>query len=67
MYVSPSILGPTLILSIVAYVPEWFPGTAWKQYAKKGRKLAYEMVNMPFDMVTKAMVCVSILLYFSPI
>jgi hypothetical protein len=52
---------------IVAYVPEWFPGTAWKQYAKKGRKLAYEMVNLPFDMVTKAMVCTFLSFIYLPV
>ncbi|KIM45541.1 hypothetical protein M413DRAFT_442214 [Hebeloma cylindrosporum] len=37
------------------YIPEWFPGAGWKTFARKGRKLAYEMVNVPYDMTVKAM------------
>lgn len=38
------------------YIPGWFPGAGWKAFAQKGRKLAYEMVNVPYDMTVKAMV-----------
>ncbi|KDR67546.1 hypothetical protein GALMADRAFT_105800 [Galerina marginata CBS 339.88] len=39
----------------LAHVPSWFPGTGWKEFARKGRILAYEMVNIPFDMTVKEM------------
>ncbi|PPQ90628.1 hypothetical protein CVT25_006611 [Psilocybe cyanescens] len=37
------------------YVPKWFPGAGWKEFARKGRILAYDMVNIPFDMTVKDM------------
>ncbi|KAF8971244.1 cytochrome P450 [Flammula alnicola] len=38
------------------YVPSWFPGTGWKEFAKKGRAITIESINIPFDMTTKAIV-----------
>lgn len=32
----------------VKYVPDWFPGTGFKQQAKIGRKLAHDVLNLPF-------------------
>uniref|UniRef100_A0A8H7Y6Y8 O-methylsterigmatocystin oxidoreductase n=1 Tax=Psilocybe cubensis TaxID=181762 RepID=A0A8H7Y6Y8_PSICU len=35
------------------YIPDWFPGASWKEFARKGRILADNMVNIPFDMTVK--------------
>ncbi|KAF8907819.1 cytochrome P450 [Gymnopilus junonius] len=35
------------------YVPSWFPGTGWKEFARKGRVLAHDMAEIPFDMTLK--------------
>ena len=33
------------------YVPEWFPGTGFKQTAKYYRETLKKMINVPFNMV----------------
>ena len=42
--------------SLVQYVPEWCPGTAWKQKAKKYRALLEDMLAKPFELVKQNMV-----------
>ncbi|KAI0270485.1 cytochrome P450 [Gloeopeniophorella convolvens] len=37
------------------HLPDWFPGTGFKQRARHGARLVYEMVNRPFDMVREDM------------
>lgn len=41
----------------VKHVPDWFPGTGFKRRARHGKKLSYEMVNAPFNMVKQDLVC----------
>ncbi|KAF8878001.1 cytochrome P450 [Infundibulicybe gibba] len=36
-------------LPILRYIPSWVPGATFKKFAEKGRVLATEMVNLPFD------------------
>src|SRR5258706_2736042 len=38
-------------VSIVKYVPDWFPGTGWKQTAAKYKASTEEMACIPHDMV----------------
>jgi len=51
----------TLILvsnqvSLVKYVPEWFPGAGFQKKARLWRKLSREMNTAPFEAVKKALV-----------
>ncbi|KAI0295091.1 cytochrome P450 [Multifurca ochricompacta] len=51
---SESILPGALLVNdfpALKHIPDWFPGTAFKQRARHGKKLSYEMVNAPFNMV----------------
>ncbi|KAF8149460.1 cytochrome P450 [Crassisporium funariophilum] len=36
-------------------VPSWFPGAGWKEFARKGRILANDMVDIPFDKTVENM------------
>ncbi|KAF8878002.1 cytochrome P450, partial [Infundibulicybe gibba] len=38
---------------ILRYIPSWVPGATFQKFAKKGRELTAEMVDLPFDQ-TKA-------------
>lgn len=40
----------------VKHLPDWFPGTGFKQRARYGMKLSHEMVNAPFNMVKEDLV-----------
>ena len=35
---------------IVQYVPTWFPGAGFKQFAKEKRKSALDALNVPYSM-----------------
>ena len=34
----------------VKYIPDWFPGAGFKQYAKKGHALAMDVLHLPYAM-----------------
>ncbi|OBZ79891.1 O-methylsterigmatocystin oxidoreductase [Grifola frondosa] len=38
-------------LPVLKYIPEWFPGAAFKRYARKGRELSVRMRSAPYSMV----------------
>ena len=39
-----------LINDAVKYIPDWFPGAGFKQYAKKGHALAMDVLHLPYAM-----------------
>ncbi|KAF8885510.1 cytochrome P450 [Infundibulicybe gibba] len=41
--------GPSWSTSSRFYLPSWFPGVAFKNFAKKGRAIADEMTYLPFN------------------
>jgi hypothetical protein len=40
-------------LELVRYVPPWFPGTSFQQYAKHMRKTLEDMAQLPFNYTKK--------------
>ncbi|KAF8971248.1 cytochrome P450 [Flammula alnicola] len=40
---------------ILERVPDWFPGTGWKAWARRGKELTDDMVNIPFNKTVAAM------------
>ncbi len=45
------------ILPFLQYVPDWFPGTAWKEFAKRGTKLREALYTTPYEWTKSQMVC----------
>ena len=45
------------IFPFLQHVPDWFPGTAWKEFAKKGIKLREALYSVPYDWTISQMVC----------
>jgi hypothetical protein len=45
------------IFPFLQYVPDWCPGTAWKDFAKKGIKLREALYDIPFEWTKSQMVC----------
>ncbi|THH13653.1 hypothetical protein EW146_g6595 [Bondarzewia mesenterica] len=43
------------IFPILRYVPEWFPGAAWKKKVAKYRTTLQDMLNLPYDWVKQQM------------
>ena len=41
---------------ILRYLPSWFPGTQFKQFALEGKRWVHEMRDIPLDFVQKQMV-----------
>ena len=41
---------------IIRYLPSWFPGTEFKQFALEGKKWAHERRDFPLSSVQKQMV-----------
>jgi len=39
------------------YIPAWFPGAKFKREALRSRKLAQEVLDVPFEFVKKEIVC----------
>jgi len=35
--------------SSVRYIPTWFPGAGFQRTAEQGRKLSYDLRNLPFE------------------
>lgn len=48
------------IYRIVQYVPAWFPGAKFKRIARVYHKSVMAMLNEPFDLVRRKLVCFSI-------
>lgn len=44
----------------VWYVPEWFPGTAWKQVGKKQNQTIHRMIRGGHGRVRKAEVLIAV-------
>lgn len=44
-------------LPAVRFVPDWFPGTGFKQTAKQWKRNAEESVEKPYAFVQQQMVC----------
>lgn len=44
------------VIPILRYVPEWFPGAAFKHLAKNTATFASKMLNEPIQMVQQLMV-----------
>jgi hypothetical protein len=42
---------------MLKHLPLWFPGAGFKRQAIGWRKAVYEMVDVPFDAVKRALVC----------
>ena len=40
----------------VRYLPDWLPGTGFKQTARAWRQTLYDMVDRPYNLVRKQMV-----------
>lgn len=51
---------------LVNYVPEWFPGTKWKQTGKAWKKDLNTMADEPHDFVKKQMVSFLLSTFYSP-
>ena len=47
------------VLPFLKYIPAWFPGAGFKRFALKGRAMAYEMRDVPFQNVRRKLVSVS--------
>ena len=45
------------IFPFLQHVPDWFPGTAWKEFAKKGIKLREDLYSVPYEWTLSQMVC----------
>jgi hypothetical protein len=45
------------IFPFLRHVPDWLPGTAWKEFAKKGTKLREALYTLPFEWTKLQMVC----------
>lgn len=37
------------LVPALQYLPEWFPGTGWKQIAKSWNKSMTDLINIPFE------------------
>ncbi|KAF9568160.1 cytochrome P450 [Agrocybe pediades] len=40
---------------MLRHVPAWFPGAGWKEFARRGRAVTYDMIDVPFNMTLKEM------------
>lgn len=45
------------VFPFLQYVPDWFPGTAWKEVAKTGIKLREALYTIPYEWTKSQMVC----------
>ena len=44
------------IFPSLQYVPGWFPGTAWKEFARRGAKLREDVYAIPYEWAKSQMV-----------
>jgi len=46
------------VFPFLQYVPDWFPGTAWKEFAKNSKKLREALYTIPYEWTKSQMVCI---------
>lgn len=46
------------------YLPDWFPGAGFKQYAKKGHDLAMDILHLPYTMGKERAVSLKSMAFF---
>jgi len=46
------------VFPFLQHVPDWFPGTTWKEFAKNGIKLREALYNIPYEWTKSQMVCI---------
>lgn len=44
------------VIPVLRHIPDWFPGAAFKRFAKNTKIYTYKMLNEPIQMVQKLMV-----------